>query len=165
MYIRIANITDLPDIIDLKNRLAPVMSVYEELWKEKKCSTSNIKKDIETHNLFVLVLDDKIVGAVVIDAYLPPEYEFIPWKSSPNTYTFHRLMIDIEHQGKGLAQALLTFIVKRGVNMGMKSLRADTHKDNTIMRTLFDKYNFTFVDNISIGKEKSDFLCYEKTLF
>lgn len=166
MYIRIANKTDYPELIDLMNRLAPAMLKSGNLqWKEKHPTKKAIKKDIEAHNLFILILDEKIIGVVVIDALLPDEYEQIPWKTSPNTYTFHRMMVDPKHQGKGIAKTMLHFIENRGINMGMKSLRADTHKDNTIMLSLFEKFNFSYVGNVYFGKEKSDFLCYEKTLF
>ncbi len=166
MYIRIANIADFSAVVDLVNRLLPAMQeIGNDCWEEKQATPEIIKKDIEEHNLFVAIHDDDIVGAVVIDAFLPFEYESVCWKTSPNTYTFHRMMVDPDRQGKGIAQALMRFIERRGVNMGSKSLRADTHKNNKVMRSLFQKYNYTFVDHIIINNKKSDFMCFEKTLF
>ena len=166
MYIRIANKIDLPAVIDLMKRVVPVMQKNgNDQWDDQYPTASIFKKDISEHDLFVLILDDKLVGAVTINATFPPEYKSIPWKTSPNTYTFHRMMVDPEYQGKGIATAIFQFIEKRGKKMGLKSLRLDTSENNPTMQALFEKFNYTFVGIIHFRNKPSDFLCYEKTLF
>lgn len=165
MYIRIANITDLPAVIDLMKRVIPVMQKDgNDQWDDKYPTADIIRQDINELDLFVLMLDEKIVGAVVINAILPKEYCSIRWKTSPNTYTFHRMMVDPEYQGKGIATAILQFIEKRGINMGMKSLRVDTNENNTKMLALFEKFKFSNAGTINLMGKTSKFLCFEKTL-
>ncbi|MDA3854254.1 MAG: GNAT family N-acetyltransferase [Bacteroidales bacterium] len=166
MYIRVANIMDLPAIIKLMKRVIPVMLASgNEQWDDEYPTKEIFKKDINEHNLFVLIIDKQVLGAVVINAIFPPEYKHIPWKTSPNTYTFHRMMVDPEIQGKGIATALFRFIEKRGKKMGLKSVRVDTNTNNKTMRALFEKFNYTFVGIVHFRNKPSDFRCYEKTLF
>lgn len=166
MYIRLANITDLPAVVDLMKRVIPVMlESGNEQWDAEYPNEDVFRQDINEHNLFVLVLDNKLVGAVVINAIFPPEYMSVDWKTSPNTYTFHRMMVDPELQGKGIATAIFQFIEKRGKNMGLKSLRVDTNVNNKTMRSLFEKFNYTFAGIVHFRNKPSDFLCFEKTLF
>jgi len=166
MYIRLANITDLPEVLDLMRRVVPVMQAMGNFqWDDEYPNEAVFRRDINEHDLFVAILDEQVVGAVAINAFLPPEYQQVQWKSSPNTYTFHRMMVDPDLQGKGIATAILQFIEKRGRNMGLMSLRVDTNENNSIMRSLFDKFNYSYVGTVHFRGLSSDFLCYEKTLF
>jgi len=166
MYIRLANIMDLSAVIDLMTRVIPVMKAEgNDQWDDGYPNEQIIRNDINEHDLFVLIEDDQILGAVVINAVFPPEYSSVPWKTSPNTYTFHRMMVDPDFQGKGIATAIFKFIEKRGRNMGLMSLRVDTNKNNKTMRSLFEKFNYTFAGIVHFRNKTSDFLCYEKTLF
>lgn len=166
MYIRLANITDLPAVLDLMHRVIPIMQAMGNFQWDNEYPTETIfRQDINEHNLFVAILDDQLVGAVVINAYFPPEYKQINWKTSPNTYTFHRMMVDPELQGKGIATAIFQFIEKRGRNLGLMSLRVDTNENNKIMRSLFEKFNYDFAGIVKFRDLSSDFVCYEKTLF
>lgn len=165
MYIRLANTMDLPAVIDLMKRVIPVMQADgNDQWDEGYPNEDIFKKDINEHDLFVLIFDNKILGAVVINCDFPVEYSSVSWKMSPNTYTFHRLMVDPDFQGKGIATAIFKFIEKRGKNMGLKSLRVDTNTNNKTMRSLLEKFNYTFAGIIHFRNKTSDFLCYEKTL-
>lgn len=165
MYIRLANIMDLPAVINLMTRVIPAMQASgNEQWDNDYPSGDIFKKDINEHNLFILLHDNKLLGAVVINAIFPPEYKSITWCTSPNTYTFHRMMVDPEFQGQGIATAIFQFIEKRGKNMGLKSLRVDTNVRNKTMRSLFEKFNYTFAGIVHFRNKTSDFLCYEKTL-
>ena len=166
MYIRLANTTDLPAIIDLMKRVIPVMQASgNEQWDNGYPNKAVFKDDINERNLFVLVLDNTILGTVTIDAMFPPEYNSISWKTSPNTYTFHRMMVDPEYQGKGIATAIFQFIEKRGKKMGLKSLRVDTNAYNKTMISLFEKFKYKQVGIVHFRNKTSDFRCYEKTLF
>lgn len=166
MYIRLANIMDLPTVVAMTKRVIPVMQASgNEQWDDDYPSKEILRNDIAEHNLFVLMLDNQLVGGVVINAIFPQEYMGLSWKTSPNAYTFHRMMVNPDFQGKGLATALFQFVEKRGKNLGLKSLRVDTNENNKTMRSLFEKFNYTFVDIVHFRNKPSGFLCYEKTLF
>ncbi len=166
MYIRLANITDLPAVLDLMQRVVPFMQAEgNEQWDSEYPSEAVFTKDINQHDLFVAILDDQLVGAVAINAFLPPEYSTVPWKTSPNTYTFHRMMVDPDMQGKGIATAIFQFVERRGRNMGLMSLRVDTNERNKKMRSLFEKFSYSYAGTVHFRGKKSNFLCYEKTLF
>lgn len=166
MYIRLANITDLPAVLDLMHRVVRVMQAEgNEQWDSEYPNEKVFRQDISNHDLFVAILDDQLVGAVVINALLPPEYKGMPWKTSPNTYTYHRMMVDPDLQGRGIATAIFQFIERRGRNMGLMSLRVDTNEHNKKMRSLFEKFNYSYVGVVHFRDKTSDFLCFEKTLF
>lgn len=165
MNIRLANMRDLPSVIDILHRVVPFMhrnGNYQ--WDRVYPSPADFTQDIQQYNLFVAVENRVVIGAVTVDANFPVEYSAVPWNSSPNSYTFHRLMVDPEHHGKGIAEALFRYVEYRGQLMGLRSIRVDTNENNTAVLDLFRKYNYNYVGNVQFRNVLSEFRCYEKTL-
>lgn len=165
MNIRLANMRDLPAVIDILHRVVPVMqSEGNYQWDSVYPSPADLTQDIQNYNLFVAVDNRVIVGAVAVDANFPPEYDTVAWKTSPNSYTFHRLMVDPDHRGKGVAEALFHYVEYRGQLMGLRSIRVDTNENNFAILSLFKKHHYSFVGTVKFRNVLSDFCCYEKTL-
>ena len=165
MNIRLANMRDLPSVIDILHRVVPVMhSEGNYQWDNVYPSPADFTNDIQQYNLFVAVEDRVVIGAVAVDAIFPTEYETVSWETSPNSYTFHRLMVDPEHRGKGIAEALFRYVEYRGQLMGLRSIRVDTNENNHAILDLFKKYDYKYTGTVKFRNVLSDFHCYEKTL-
>lgn len=165
MNIRLANMRDLPNVLEIMHEVIPMMRAEGNLqWDDTYPSQSILELDIKEHNLFVAVEEGQVVGVVVINALFPPEYDHVIWSTSPNTYTFHRLMVHPAHRGKGIAETLFRYVEYRGQLMGLRSIRVDTNENNKAMLSLFDKYAYQFVGKVHFRDVASAFLCYEKTL-
>lgn len=165
MNIRLANMMDLPSVMDLLQRVLPVMHAdgnYQ--WNKDYPSEKTFIKDITHLNLFIVREDDKTIAAVAIDSFFPSEYSTVDWQSSPNSFTFHRMMVDPEYRGKGVAKSLFSYLENRGTLLGLKSLRVDTNEHNTAMLILFEELEYTPAGVIHFKGVDSDFLCFEKTL-
>lgn len=165
MNIRLANMMDLPSVLNLFQKVLPVMNANGNFrWDESYPSDKTFTKDINNHNLFIAREKGEIVGVVVIDSYFPPEYSTVDWKSSPNTFTFHRMMVDPDHRGVGVARALFDYLEDRGQLLGLKSIRVDANEHNSVMLHLLKKLSYSPVGVISFRGLDSDFICFEKTL-
>lgn len=165
MNIRLANMKELPELVEILQQVIPLMHQEGNFqWDDKYPTPSILSTDIKERHLFVALMDRKIVGFVVINALFPPEYQDVNWTTSPNAYTFHRLMLHPLYHGKGIAETLLRYVERRGRLMGLRSIRVDTNEMNKAMVTLFRKFSYAFVGKVTFREIKSDFLCYEKTL-
>lgn len=165
MNIRLANMMDLPSLMDLFNRVFPALNAIGNFrWDNEYPINQTFSKDINDHNLFIAREDGKILGVVAIDSYFPSEYSSVDWKSSPNSFTFHRMMVDPDHRGVGVAQALFKYLEYRGKLLGLKAIRVDAHHHNLVMLHLFKKLNYSHAGVVKFRGLDSDFICFEKTL-
>lgn len=133
-------------------------------WDDTYPSKEIIRQDIKNRHLYVAVIDDKVVGSVTINAVFPPEYATVNWKTSPNTYTFHRMMVSVKHRGEGIANELFNYIRQRGEWMGLRSIRVDTNEHNPAMISLFEKHNYSQVGTVQLKGKALNYLCFERTI-
>lgn len=158
---------DLPYVIEILHRVVPVMNEQGNFqWDNEYPSDAVLRRDISNRHMYVALDEAKIIGAVTINAEFPVEYEAVPWASSPNTFTFHRLMVSPDHYGKGVGRALFSYIEQRGIWMGLRSIRVDTNKKNKPMLALFNEFEYKKVGSIQLRESGSDddFYCFEKTI-
>ena len=76
----------------------------------------------------------------------------------------HRMAVNPQCRNKGIGTKLINFAEELAIKNKVNYLKADTYSINTKMNSLFRKFNYRFVGEMSfLGKEHS-FYCYEKTL-
>ncbi len=165
MDIRLAYMRELPELVEILQKVIPLMHQEGNFqWDDDYPTLAILANDIKERHLFVALTDRKIVGFVVVNALFPSEYVGVPWTTSPNAYTFHRLMLHPLYRGKGIAKSLFRFVEHRGRAMGLRAIRVDTNENNKSMVALFAKFSYAFVGKVTFREVKSDFLCYEKIL-
>ncbi|NLM75522.1 MAG: GNAT family N-acetyltransferase [Clostridiaceae bacterium] len=135
-------------------------------WQNGYPNPDIIRSDIENNYGYVLVNDKKIIATVAVSFEGEKTYEKIyngNWTADVEYAVVHRLAVDNEYKGRGIASVLLSNIEKLCLNNGIYSIRVDTHEDNIPMQSLLKKNNFIYCGIIYL-EDKSKRLAYEKVL-
>ena len=121
---------------------------------------------MENGNSYVLIKDGVIVGTAAIIFGVEKTYEAIyngEWKSNGEYITIHRIAIDSRYKGLGFASMILDKTEERCKDMGIHSIRVDTHEDNLPMQNLLIKNSYEYCGIIYL-EDKSKRLAFEKVL-
>ncbi|MCL6274146.1 GNAT family N-acetyltransferase [Muricauda sp. 2012CJ35-5] len=165
--IRPGKITDIEDILHITRRCAQKMEqmgIYQ--WNEHYPSREAFQNDVKRNELYVLELDGKVMGTVVVSTFMDEEYIPIQWltKNENNIY-IHRLSIDPELQGKGYAQKLMDFGENFARKNNIQSVRLDTFSQNKRNQHFYEQRGYKKLGDIFFPKQSSHpFHCYELVL-
>ena len=165
--IRLAKISEIPDILVLTKACAAHMiakGIYQ--WNEQYPNEAAFAIDIDRDELYVLLLNGKITGTVVISTLMDSEYEPIRWGTpNRNNIYVHRLAIHPSLQGKGYAQQLMDFVEDHARNKGYTSIRLDTFSQNKRNQKFYEIRGYQKLSNIYFPKQSEHpFHCYELVL-
>jgi len=165
--IRRAKISEIPDILTIcKACAAHMISNGIHQWNEHYPSAAAFEKDIERDELYVLELDKKIIGTIVITTLMDDEYVPIKWlTSNSNSVYIHRLSIEPNLQGKGYAQELMDFAENHAKENAFVSVRLDTFSQNKRNQRFYEIRGYQRLGAIFLPKQSEHpFYCYELVL-
>lgn len=121
--------------------------------------------DIAIGQLWVAVIDNQVVGVSAITTDQDLEYADAGWDITEQAIVTHRLAVDPDCQGKGIAKGLMQQAEVVAKNRNIKILRVDTNSENLATRALFPKLGYTFSGEIGLAKRPGlRFFCYQKLL-
>lgn len=165
--IRKANTTDIESILLVTQACARHMisqGIYQ--WNEHYPNAAAFEKDIERGDLYVLILDQTIVGTIVISYVMDEVYQPVKWLTSNDKNLYiHRLAVHPDHQGQGLAQKLMDFAENYGRINGYSSIRLDTFSQNKRNQDFYERRGYTPLSSIYFPvKSEHPFYCYERVL-
>ncbi|MGB5820256.1 MAG: GNAT family N-acetyltransferase [Saonia sp.] len=162
--IRSAKISEINDILNLTKACAAHMiekGIYQ--WNEHYPSREAFEKDIERNELYILIMEDSIIGIIVISTWMDEEYIPINWltPNKDNIY-IHRLGIHPSYQGNGYAQKLMAFAEAYAQKNGFASVRLDTFSQNKRNQQFYETRGYQRLDDIYFPKQSElPFHCYE----
>lgn len=158
--IRRATLNDLPTIIRLVEASRHIMRDNGNLtqWKPGYPSETIIKTDIDDNSCYLITDNEKAVGSFALKPGPDLTYSIIydgKWlDNTQNYYVIHR--ITSLPDAHGVFSTLINYSLSVSTN-----IRIDTHKDNTIMRRLLDKYGFTYCGIIHVN-DGSERMAYQR---
>jgi len=166
MLIRRAELTDIPQIMQLIAEVVPVMIAAGNFqWDSVYPNAEVFEKDITLQQLWVTDIDGDIAGVSAITTHQEPEYAHVGWDITETAIVTHRLAVSPTHQGKGIAAALMVQAEKEAIERGIGVLRVDTNTTNQATQRLFPKMGYVFAGEIGLSfREGLRFYCYEKRL-
>ena len=130
--IRIGTPSDIDNIIEITKSCAVNMinkNIYQ--WNEHYPNKEAFLKDVARDELYVLEMENTIIGCITISTLMDEEYIPISWLTeNANNIYIHRLAIHPMHQGKGYAQELMPFAETFAINNHYISIRLDTFSQN-----------------------------------
>ncbi|TMM59118.1 GNAT family N-acetyltransferase [Maribacter algarum] len=165
--IRRAKISEIPDILTICKACAAHMisnGIYQ--WNEHYPSAAAFEKDIERDELYVLEVNEKIIGTIVISTLMDDEYVPIEWRTpNGNSVYIHRLSIEPNLQGKGYAQKLMDFAENYAKENGFVSVRLDTFSQNKRNQKFYEARGYRRLGDIFLPKQSEHpFHCFELVL-
>jgi len=185
MYLRPATLYDVPALLQLVRKVVPQMRAEGNLqWDDHYPDANAFIHDIEEGQLWVAEIDETDssvddaadadsdaplaaaiagVAAITIDQY--PEYADVGLDISEHAIVVHRLAVDPDFRGKGVAGALMQHAEDIATRFGINVLRVDTNVQNTAAHKLFPKLGYRLAGEIGLSfRPGMRFFCYEKRL-
>lgn len=165
--IRKAKLSEIPQILALTNACARHMiknGIFQ--WNEHYPSRAAFEADIDRGELYLLVIEEEIIGTIVVSTLMDEEYLPIEWltENGRNIY-IHRLGVHPNRQGKGYAQQMMQFAENHARDNGFISVRLDTFSQNTRNQRFYEKRGFQKLGDIFFPKQSEHpFHCYELVL-
>ncbi len=166
MHIRLARQSDLDEIWAFVPRAVALMNARgNEQWGSDYPTRDLYAADIAREELWCVVNDTgTIMGVAAIICRHEPDYANVPFTYPEPAVSMHRVAVDPDFEGRGVAKALFAQFEKEGRRLGVDALRIDTYHRNERMQGLFQKHSFTYVGDISLHGRELPFHCFEKLL-
>jgi len=161
--IKVAELKDLPSIMKLVARVInQVAGTPESAWNINYPNQEIIANDIRSQALYVY--QEKTIQGIITLTGDTEEYSMISWKYSSGPFlVLHRLCVDPQHQGTGIAKRLITFAEDMAKEKGCESLQLDIYPYNSKARNLYEQHGFIYAGTMS-RPNRGKLLCYEKPL-
>lgn len=172
MIIRPAEANDFARIVEFYDNIIDEMQglKYHPMWQKRVYPTLDfLKESIEKQELYVLFLEDEIVGTMVINHY-GNGYDTVKWAVDvPNTEVdiIHALGVKVALQGQGLASALVKKAIELAKANNRKALRLDVLEPNLPAHKLYLKHGFELRETKELFYEDTGwtkFMLYELVL-
>lgn len=159
-----SDVTDVMKIIKQAQEYFKVQGIDQ--WQNNYPNEEVIIKDIENDESYVLIKDNEIVATTVISFNREKTYEAIfdgQWITDGEYAAIHRIAVADKFKGLGFSGKMINYAEKMCKDRNIKSIKADTHRDNLSMQALLGKNNFKYCGVIFLenGAER---VAFEKTL-
>jgi 2-amino-4-hydroxy-6-hydroxymethyldihydropteridine diphosphokinase len=150
----------------LVRRAVPLMRAQGNLqWSDDYPNEQVFGADIAAGQLWLAEIDEAVAGIAAITTDQSPEYADVGWDLNEPAVVVHRLAVDPDFRGRGVADALMRQAEVVARERGITVLRIDTNTQNPATQRLFPKLGYTYAGEISLAfRPGLRFVCYEKRL-
>ncbi len=165
--IRLAKLSEISEILSMTNACALHMQekgIFQ--WNKHYPSKAVFLTDLKRNELYVLLQEDKVIGAIVLTPLIDKEYLPVKWLTeNGNNLYVHRLCVHPNYQGKGYAQMMMDFAENHAIAHLYDSVRLDTFSQNRRNQKFYKKRGYERLGNIFFPKQSTHpFHCYELVL-
>ncbi|NLV57722.1 MAG: GNAT family N-acetyltransferase [Clostridiales bacterium] len=124
-----------------------------------------LAEDIAEGILYRMDADERLVGAFVISPRQEEAYHTLAWHFGIFPATLHRLALDPDCFGLGLAQRAMVFVKEEARRLGYDSLRLDTSSENDRALKLFRSSMTREAGTVHFGDPTKTYRCFESPLW
>jgi GNAT superfamily N-acetyltransferase len=166
MQIRLASQDDIAALMELVRRVVPLMRAAGNLqWNDDYPNAAVFERDVALRQLWVAEIDGALAGVAALTTDQEPEYADAGWDIEETAVVVHRLAVDREFRGAGVAMALMRQAEMVAAEKGITVLRVDTNTQNEATQRLFPRLGYTLAGEIGLQfRPDLRFFCYEKRL-
>lgn len=164
MKIRCTELKDVNQVIELIDAAKEYFKTSAiNQWQNGYPNEDSILEDINNKISYVVEDFGKILGTAVISFDVDPNYNVIEgqWIGNENYAVIHRVAINPNYKGLGIGTKIIEFAECEAQKLNVNFIRIDTHEDNTSMRKLIVKNNFSYCGIIYV-LDKTPRLAFEK---
>ena len=167
-----AQINQLDEIIELYNTCKSDLlngNIHQwGDWGDDYPSKNHISKAISKGQLYLLMIEDEIIGAVILNEDQSNEWKQIKWaETNGRALVIHALVINPKHQNKGFGKRLLIECEQYAKENRYTCLRLDSFAKNPISNKLYQKFGYKNVGLVEFNikpDENTEYYCFEKVL-
>ncbi len=139
----LARMSDLDDICRLVSRAVDKMNKMKiHQWDDKYPLRSDFAADIENNQLFIGRLKGKTAVIYTLNQECDDDYLNGTWQYNVPYYIVHRLCVDPDFQGKGIAKETMLHIEEELRKTGTCAIRLDVFGENPIALTLYGNLGY-----------------------
>ncbi|MGL4742642.1 MAG: GNAT family N-acetyltransferase [Sarcina sp.] len=165
---RKSKIEDIAEIMEIiKEAKKSLKSDNIKQWQDGYPNDDTIYKDIQNQESYVMTSsNDEILATAMVSFGGEPTYDEISlgeWVTNEEFCVIHRIAIKEEFKGKRLARFMFKFIEELAKEKNVKSIKIDTHKDNSSMIRCLSKNEFMYCGIIYVC-DGSQRVAFEKVL-
>ena len=166
MTLRLAGLNDISEIMELVNGVVPLMNAAGNFqWDASYPNPAVFESDVALGQLWLCEISGVIAGLAAITNEQEPEYAQVGWDPNEDAIVVHRLVVGIDHRGKGVAGLLMNKAEAVAIERFVKILRVDTSSVNAATQKLFPGLGYTFAGEITLRfRPGQTFFCYEKRI-
>lgn len=159
---------DIPGIMKIIRQAQEYMREQRiDQWQNGYPEETVFKEDIEHGYSYVMEEDGNIIATMAVIFDGEPDYDKIydgQWKTVKQPYAaIHRVAVDTQAKGRGIAGAMLSEVEKMCRVRGVGSMKNDTHKDNSSMQRMLRKNGFEYCGIIYL-KDGEERIAFEKLI-
>lgn len=163
--IREATLQDLEEIMTIVRAVVKLMRERGSVqWDDSYPTEADYLKDINKRELFVYLIEDKIVGVYAISHEGHNEYPSINWTSNVPAWTLKRIAISPDYHGRGIADQLMRFAEEHAKDNGVYRINTDTYSENLHAQKVFKRHGYQLVDKRTGRRGTIEFFYFEKVL-
>jgi GNAT superfamily N-acetyltransferase len=165
--LRLAQPADLPPLMALIRRVVPLMrAAGNTQWGDDYPNERVFAQDIEAGDLWIAESDDGVlIGVAAFTSTPGHEYDAAGWDIHEPAVFTHRLAVDPDRRGAGIATALMQHAEQVARGRGIQTLRVDTSVENLPAQRLIARVAYRFVGEIPLAfRAGLRVMCYEKRL-
>ncbi len=147
----------------IRKAISEMKSKEIEQWDHIYPDWKTIHNDLDSGTMYAAVENEIIVGVVAVNEEQDPSYSSVSWSvNAGKVLVVHRLCIDPDQQGKGIAKALMRFVEQFALENKYGSIRLDAFSLNPAANKLYKNLNYSFRGTVYL--RKGEFYLYEKEI-
>jgi len=157
--IRKGIISDIDELENLYNDLNDYLEAninYPGWIKHVYPIRGTAEEGIKEDNLFVLEIDNKIAGSVILNNKPEDAYHQARWgidTNYDNIIVIHTLVTQPHYMNRGVASKLMDFTKQYAISLNMKAIRLDVSIKNTSAIALYEKHGYKYIATVDLGLE------------
>ena len=167
-----AQMNQLDDTIELYNSCKSDLlnrNIYQwGKWNDDYPSQNHIHKAISKGQLYHLIIEDELVGAVILNENQSNEWKQVKWTViNGSVLVIHAMVINPKHQNKGFGKRLLVYCEEYAKENRYACLRLDSFTKNPISNKLYQKFGYNKVGVVEFNikpEGNMEYYCFEKIL-
>lgn len=162
--IKLADLVDLENIMECYSKsIAKMHELNIFQWDDNYPNKTQIEEDIKRGQFYVYKTDnDQIQGVICLNTDEHPTYKTIKWSFEGKALVVHRLAINPDFQGKGIAKLLMQFTENKAKEFGYNGVRLDTFVENKIAINFYLKLGYAQLETVSF--KNRIYYCFDKEL-
>ena len=154
MEFRPATIDDLDALVALygaatQDMLRQGIDQWDEYYPDREILT----EDVESGDMTLGLLDGEPACAWVVNREYEPEYVSGAWEHTGGEFcVLHRLCVNPEQQGRGLARQAMARMEKNALDKGFDSVRLDVFSQNLHAQRLYERLGYKRTGEVRFRK-------------
>ena len=154
MEFRTATIDDLDALVALygaatQDMLRQGIDQWDEYYPDREILT----EDVESGDMTLGLLDGEPACAWVVNREYEPEYVSGAWEHTGGDFcVLHRLCVNPELQGRGLARQAMAHMEKNALDKGFDSVRLDVFSQNLHAQRLYERLGYKRTGEVRFRK-------------